>query len=530
VIPGGKKKTMGPGRRDYDVIIIGSGFGGAFVADPLVRAGARVLMLERGGHVTRGAHNWAAQGSMDLTPYAKGETTFRAEAGGQNPIMHITGCVGGQSVFYGGVSFRMRERDFEPDPDIVTDSGALWPIGYADLETYYADVERRLDVAGIAGADPTEPDRRGEPYPQVPPPFSPTAKRVADAGRELGLKPFPLPLAIHYRNEPGREACIACPTCDTFACAVGAKNDLATGLIPDLVQRGLELRTHMAVVGLHEKGGRIAEVECIDRTRAIRVSFAAATVILAGGAIASPHLLLATGLAGKSPAADAVGRYLCRHVNGIALGCFAKLPDGGKQFHKQVGFHDFYFGHERIQTPRGRLGSVQSLQTPPLALVQANAPRLAAPFLGPGVRRLTGLLVMAEDQPRPENNVRLDATARDLFGLPQPIVRQIYTERDEQARKALFREAGRVLKRAGAMFVYNHKIKTFSHVCGTVRFGDDPKRNPLDRFCRFRGIDNLHVVDASFFPTAGGVNPSLTIAANALRVGQALVQGLPARG
>jgi choline dehydrogenase-like flavoprotein len=104
------------------------------------------------------------------------------------------------------------------------------------------------------------------------------------------------------------------------------------------------------------------------------------------------------------------------------------------------------------------------------------------------------------------------------------VIRHRHTERDEASRRALLRHARAILKEAGARAFYTHEIRTFSHGGGTVRMGRDPRTSPLDGRCAFRGVENLSVVDASALPVAGGVNPSLTIAANALRVGEHLAR------
>jgi choline dehydrogenase-like flavoprotein len=513
-------------RREYDAVVVGSGFGAAFAALPLVRAGARVLMLERGPWVTRGPWNWEAQGSFDLTPYKASEVPFRVRAGGVSPVMHGCSCVGGASVFYGGVSFRLRTHDFEPRDEYAR-AGAAWPLRYPDLEPYYAKAEEILGVGGEAGADPSEPPRSG-PYPHAAAPLSPTSRLIAGAARSCGLTPFPLPLAINHTNGP-RVPCQSCPTCDTFACAVSAKNDVATAVLPELLRRGLELRPRTLVTGLKVRGGRIAEVEAVDTAAGRRVSFRTGLVLLGAGALSSPHLILASGLAARNPAGDAVGGYLTRHCVAIVYGLFPRLPDEGQLFHKQVGFHALDSSGDRPAGPDRPVGSIQQVQSPPVGLVRARLPVSLNGLVPALVKRATGLLALAEDEPRAENRVSIDRQRTDHFGLPQMVVTYRESRRDERARDALSRRARAVLREAGAVLFYRHVVKTFSHAAGTVRFGEDARKAPLDPWCRFRGLSNLFVVDASALPTSGAVNPSLTIAANALRVGTRLAKECEAR-
>ncbi len=514
----------------YDALVVGSGFGGTFAAQALIEAGWRVLMLERGAWVPRGPHNWEPRGSIDLTPAYDFESSFDALAGGQAPVMGLYSCVGGPSVFYGGVSLRLRAADFEPDADVVGASGARWPFDYAELEPFYTQAERLLGVAGQAGEDPCEPPRSA-PYPQAPAALSPTSRLIEQAARGLGLRPFRLPLAIHYGAAQGRQACRACTTCDTFACAIAAKNDLATTLLPALQARGLTLLPETVVTGLRRTGGRVTGVDAVRRGDAQPLHFEADWVVLSAGALSSPHLLLASGLDQRSPAPNAIGAYLTRHANGMVFGLFPRLPDGGREFQKQLVFNDYYFGlaDGAPGEVRGKLGSIQQVQAPPPALVRANTPAGIGWVVAPLLSRITGLLSMAEDQPRAENRVRIDTARRDRFGLPRLLVTHRYSARDEAARDALVARSRRILKAAGACIFYTHHVKTFSHAAGTLRAGPDPRSAPLDRWCRLRGLENLLVLDASFMPTGGGVNPSLTIAANALRVGGALAAGrLPA--
>ncbi len=506
---------------EYDAVIVGSGFGGTMVAHELVSAGWRVLMVERGDWVRRGPRNWAAEGVGFLTPHYSLETPYRALAGGETDVVGSFACVGGPSVFYGGVSLRFRAADFEPSPEIVGDSAARWPVGYDEVEPHYTRAERLIGVAGQEGDDPTAPSR-GAPYPHPGGALAPTSRRIWEAARGLGLHPFRLPLAFNHARTNGRQPCAACRTCDLFACAIGAKNDLATAVLPGLLHRGLLLRPRTVAVRLLARSGRVEVLECVDRDTGQRVRLAARVFVLAAGALASSHLVLASGLDRECPARRAVGRYLMRHWNAVVAGLFPRPPDPEGQFHKQVGIHDFYFGDPDAAEPVGKLGGLQQLSTPPPALVRDRVPGGLGGAVLPLVPRITGMLVIAEDQPSRDNGVAIRLSHRDRFGLPQLVVVHRYSGRDAAAGRALVARARQILHRAGAWATHVHPIRTFSHALGTLRMGSDPEAAPVDADGLFRGVDNLYVADGSAFPTAAAVNPSLTIAANALRVGRRL--------
>lgn len=499
-------------------------------AKVLVEDGLRVAMIERGSWVPRDASSWAVDGSLDLTPFYNKETQYHVLAGGNRPFIGPYACVGGPSVFYGGVSLRLREGDFEPSSEIDAEGSARWPVSYEAFSPYYDKAEEILDVAGEPNGDPTAPSRDRD-YPQRPARLSHASTLIANAAQELGLNPFRLPLAINYRNKPGRRRCISCRTCDTFACAIEAKNDLATCVIPDLMAKGMHLSAETVVTELLHKDGRVFALRCYDKKTGRYQQIHADVFVLAAGAIASPHLLLASDLHLQSPATQHVGSNLMRHCNGIVLGLFSQKPDPKVEFHKQVAIHDFYFGSPmspngiRARGPKGKWGSIQQLSTPPSGLVKSMLPPVVRDIVGGAIEYMTGLLVIAEDQPQQRNFLRVNPDKRDRFGLPELEVTHHYSSRDHQARAALKRQARRVLKEAGAFATYFHQIKTFSHALGTVRFGDDPKAAPLDRDCRFRGIENLYLTDASFMPTSAAVNPSLTVSANALRVAEGIVRG-----
>lgn len=522
----------GPGQTAHDAIVIGSGFGGAMAAHALVTAGLRVLMLERGDWVERGdAARDDVRGFFQWTAAYDRSSPYRVVHGGRVAEEGICACVGGPSVFYGGASFRFREEDFAPSSEIAAGSGAEWPVGYGEMEGAYGEAERLLGVAGESGVDPTEPYRSTE-YPQRPAPLSPLSSRIAGAARDLGLHPFRIPLALNHSPESG-PVCTFCTTCDAYACWNGAKNDLASRVIEPLLGRGLELRTGRVVTRLVEESGRIVAIECVGRETGERERLAAPPrVVLAAGALATPHLLLASGLDRLNPAGELVGRYLMRHCNAFVYGVFRDRPNREGVHHKQVAVNDYYLGDDAPGAPAGKLGNIQQIMAPQTGAAvrwmygmgERSAPlrRLLSAGVRAVTRRMTGLQVIAEDQPLRENRVEL-GDARDAYGLPRAVVRHRYTDRDLAARRALVGRAREILRRAGAVATFPYMVTTFSHAVGTVRMGSDPARAPLDPGCRYRGLENLWVTDGSFMPTSAGVNPSLTIAANALRVAPGIV-------
>ncbi len=517
-------KDDGQSSSHRQVVVIGSGFGGVMAAWPLVRAGVDVLMLERGPWVERGPECWEPEGTLTRTPYYLEGEPYQARTDSGPGEARACSCVGGPSAFYGGVSFRYRSEDFLFDPEIAGTSGARWPLTYGDLAPFYRDVETLLGVAGRAGQDPTEPPREGG-YPHPPPGLSRVSRVLASAAGSLGLHPFPLPLALNFGGVARqRPACVECATCDTFACAIEAKNDLASAVIPTLLAEGMELRPRTEVLGLHREGRRVEGVECRDRASGRTFVLTADTVVLAAGALGTAHLLLASGLPELNPAGEAVGRYLTRHCSAIVYGAYPWLPRYEGRFHKQVGINDFYFGDPGGEGPTGKLGNIQQTQTPSMGTVTAEVGELAGFFLRPLVRRITGLLVIAEDRPRWDNRVELDGSTQDGPGRPALRVEHRYHDRDLEARRALCRRSRQIHGAAGAVATYVHRIDTFSHSLGTVRMGEDPETSPLEATGQFRGLENLYVTDGSALPTAAGVNPSLTIAANALRVGRRLAK------
>jgi choline dehydrogenase-like flavoprotein len=499
--------------------VIGSGPGGALAALPLVRAGARVLMLERGDWVIRGPAAREPGAAAMLSPSYSMAAGYDASTDVGRRMTGAFHCVGGPTVFYAGVSMRFREADFQPAADILAGSGASWPFDYAELEPYYASAESILGVSGDAGADPTEPPRRAG-YAVQSPPLTVTGTALHAAARGLGLHPFRPPLAINH-VAAARAACEGCGACDGFACATDAKGDAST-VVRAMIADGLELRVRTAAVRLAADRGRITAVECVDLATGRRYSVRADTVILAAGALATPHLLLASNLVSGNPGAQVVGRYLTRHCNGVVVAFFPRPPGGGFVPFKEFAVNDFYFGHPD-EPAMTRVGIIQQTALP-ASLVLHEAPRLLRPATRAVLPHLMGLIVIGEDQPVFDNHVALDGQRRDALGLPGLNIHHRHTPRDLLARRLLLREARRILSAAGSVGSIWRSIDTFSHALGTVRMGDDVHSSALDADGRYRGFANLYVADGSALPTSAAVNPSLTIAATALRVGARLAR------
>lgn len=486
--------------RHYEAIVIGSGLGGGAAAFALSRAGFRTLLLERGGWVKRDAMDWSPRGILIDQRY-RSRSPVEIEDDRGHHSMYPNEAVGGMSVFYGGASLRLREKDF-----------SSWPIDYAAMEPYYTEAEHLLEVHGQAGADIHEPPRSGA-YPYGGIELTPPAKRIYEAAKALGYRPFKIPLALNFTNKD-RPVCIQCSTCDGFPCRIEAKNDVAMTILAKAQAYDLVVMPGMIVLQLETRYGRVVRVRCLDGTTKREVEFSAKVVILSAGALQSPAILLRSGLE-RLDNHRLVGRFLMRHCNAVVTGLFPFRTNPDRIFHKQLCFTDFYEDlRDRLGTS---VGTIQDIYTPAPEVLKHYAPLGYGNLSAFVTRYLQNLLCIAEDEPRYENRVHLTPRLDD-YGIAVTGVVHRYSDGDRLRRKYLTDRARRILKQAGGLYHRIYNIETFSHAVGTLRFGNRARDSVLDESCRFRGIDNLFVLDGSFMPTSGGVNPSLTIAANALRV------------
>ena len=493
----------------YDAVVIGSGFGGASVALALARAGLKTAVIERGGWAKRDGQDWDPRAILLEKRYrSPSPVHVRLYGASRDQVDHPNETVGGMSVFYGGASLRLRMRDFD-----------RWPVSYEDFEPFYDAAERCLEVHGSAGDDPCEPPRSSD-YVYEPVELTDPARRIFDSARSLGYRPFHLPLAINFRN-PARTLCIRCVTCDGFPCKIEAKNDLTATMLRDAQRSGLEIVASTVVTALNRSGSRVNSITCVSRDSRgdDPREISASTFILSAGAVQSPVLLMRSKLDGN----PSVGHYLMRHCNAIVT-CVFRFPTNPRsEFHKQVCLTDFY--EENREESGTAVGVIQDIYTPDRSVLRRHAPWWGRWLINMTHDRLQNLLCVAEDDAQYENRVFL---SRQLacYGLQIPRIHHDYSDRDYARCDRLAGRAVAILKAAGGHVPYRYRLDTFSHAVGTLRMGATPEEGAIDPSCKLWDAENVYVSDGSFMPFSGGVNPSLTIAANGFRVAQKILEAV----
>ncbi|MGH7771287.1 MAG: GMC oxidoreductase, partial [Candidatus Binatia bacterium] len=445
---------------------------------------------------------------------------------------HTNYYVGGNTKFYGAALFRLRREDFGE----IRHHGGLspaWPICYEELEPYYSEAERLYHVHGRRGEDPTEPPSSA-PYPHPPISHEPRIQHLADDFARLGLRPFHTPLGVML-NEQDRHLsrCIRCETCDGYPCLVGAKSDAQVCAVdPALQHPNVTLRTDAFVERL-ETGPSGREVsKVVVRRNGSREEYSADVVVVSCGAINSSALLLRSandkhprGLANGS---DVVGRHYMGHVNSVLM-ALSKCPNP-TVFQKTLSVNDFYLGSNDWPYPMGHISFVGKLDGETL--------KGGAPALTPGwtldlmARHSLDFWLTSEDLPDPNNRVTLDSKGGIVLS---------YKPNNEEGHQRLIAKLKDLMKQQTKCKAHGHDcheglfarnlyvgqripLAGVAHQVGTIRFGNDPRTSALDANCKAHDVDNLYVVDGSFCVSSGAVNPALTIMANALRVGDHLIE------
>ncbi|MBA1144672.1 GMC family oxidoreductase [Mesorhizobium neociceri] len=488
--------------KEYDVIVIGSGVGGAITARRLSEKGARILVVERGDFVPRETENWSVRSVFFEKKYKARDAWLDRHGKSFDPGMFYN--VGGSTKFYGAAMFRLRERDFE---DLAHRRGVspAWPIRYADLAPYYDEAERMFGVHGDDRPDKTAPSRQA-PFPYGPVKSEPIVERMAQRFREQGLSPSALPLAV---NAAPAGTCILCPTCDGFPCKIGQKNDAETcGVEPALATGRVDLMTHAFArrLLLSRDAKRITAVE-VDHGGTIK-RLSAPLFVVSCNAVNSSALLLRSAdtgaVNGVANGSDVVGRHYMVHNQTALMGLSHRV--NSTVFQKTLAINDWYFGDDAFRWPMGQMQMLGKLQG---GMLTANVPYLPAFLADRMARHGMDWIGLSEDLPDPDNRVTLEGDRIKLS----------VTLNNMDGHIKLVRRMKRALQQAGYPIVITKSLVAHAtgHQCGTVRMGNDPGTSALDPFCRAWDQQNLFVIDASFFPSSAAVNPALTIAAQALR-------------
>jgi choline dehydrogenase-like flavoprotein len=514
----------------YDVIIIGTGAGGGTLLHALAPSGKSILVLERGDFVPREKDNWSSRAVNVDGKYGTKEVWKDKDGKDLHP--HTNYYVGGNTKFYGAALFRLRKEDFGE----VRHQGGIspaWPITYDELEPYYTRAEQLYHVHGERGVDPTDPPASA-PYPHPAVSHEERIQHLAEDFEKHGLRPFHVPLGIML-DEQHRHAsrCIRCETCDGFPCLVQAKSDAHVCCVePALEKPNVTLLTNAMVTKLSTSAsGREINGVHVSRNGTQEV-YTADVVAVSCGAINSAALLLRSandkhpkGLANSS---DVVGRHYMGHVNSVLL-AVSRCPNP-TVFQKTLALNDFYFASKEWEFPMGHISFVGKLDGVALG---AGAPAIVPGFtLDMMARHSLDFWLTSEDLPDPNNRVTLDKNGDIVLS---------YAPNNVEAHDRLRATLEKFMKLQRKCGVHGHEchqglfarnlfigqripLAGVAHQNGTIRFGRDPKSSALDTHCKAHDVDNLYVVDGSFFVSSAAVNPALTIMANALRVGDHLLE------
>jgi choline dehydrogenase-like flavoprotein len=512
----------------YDVIVIGTGAGGGTLAHTMAGSGKRILVLERGNFLPREMENWGPGPVFVDGRYISADTWYDADGKAFQPQVHY--YVGGATKLYGAALYRLRPQDFG-ELQHVDGVSPAWPVDYETFEPYYTKAEWLYQVRGTHGEDPTEgPWSKQYPWPALT--HEPRIQQISDDLERAGYHPFHAPCGVLYDEaDRARSTCIRCTWCDGFPCLVHAKSDAETmAMRPILDAPNVTLLVDAEVTALEtDTTGRNVARVVVDRGGA-RETYEADIVVLSAGAANSAKILLRSanehhpnGLANGS---DQVGRNYMFHNSKAVVALSKERND--TTFQKTLGLNDFYFGTDGFDWP---IGNIQMVGKSNAEAMKGEEPKLTklAPHwtLADVARHAVDFWLTTEDLPRPENRVTLAGDGN---------VQLTYTATNGQAADRLYHELKHILNHVG---LADHHVldKNFyadmriplagcAHQAGTVRFGSDPATSVLDENCRAHEVDNLYVVDTSFFPSIGAVNPALTAMANAIRVGEHLLTRL----
>ena len=509
----------------YDLIIVGSGAGGGTLAHTVAPSGKRILLLERGDYLPREMDNWAPKAVFIDGKYISSDTWYDADGAPFQPQVHY--FVGGATKLYGAALYRLRPQDFG-DLRHVDGVAPAWPLTYDDFEPWYTQAEWLYQVHGNRGEDPTEGHWSKEyPWPAVS--HEPRMNQLVDDLKSGGYHPFHAPCGILLDEaDRAKSKCIRCTWCDGYPCLVHAKSDAETIAVRPLLDLpNVTLLVNAEVTQLQtDAAGRSVTGVVVSRG-GNREVYEADVVALSAGAANTAKILLRSandqhpnGLANGS---DQVGRNFMYH-NCKAVVALSKERND-TVFQKTLGINDFYLSAPDYDFPVGNIQMVGKSNAEAMKGEEPKLTMLAPHFsLDEAAHHAVDFWLTTEDLAKPDNRVTLDGDNN---------VHLAYKSTNDDEADRLYHELKKILNHVG---MADHHVldKNFymdmsipiagcAHQAGTARFGTDPATSVLDPDCKAHELDNLYAVDTSFFPSIGAVNPALTAMANAMRVGQHLV-------
>jgi choline dehydrogenase-like flavoprotein len=537
-----------------DAVIVGAGAGGPVVAQELVRAGWRVVLLERGKWNTAwdclkdDLHNQRNpnlgnpfgpedEGNPRVVVGMDGKAVVTApyEGGYSNNAA----CVGGGTLSYGAMAWRFQPADFQMATKYGVPPGSTladWPITYDELEPYYEKAEWEMGVSGDVSNDPFKGPRK-KPLPM--PPVTPEGREFAildKAARKLGWHPFHIPMLRNSIPYNGRPACMRCRWCVGFACEVDAKNGTQNTVLPVALKTGLlELRTEcMAKEIVVDQHGRASGVRYFDR-EGHSWEQPARVVVCSGGAIESARLLLNSATPafprGLGNRYDWVGRNLQGHTYTGAWGMFDEIVYDDIGPGATVAISDFNHGNPGMCGGGALCNEFIRLPTQFLGARPPGVPRWGQGYkdwVRQAYRRTITIMGPTQEMPVFDSRIQLDPQVRDKFGIPVARISGPKHPHTLEISAIQAKHAEDWLKEAGAVKTWlrlsGQGTSGGQHQAGTCRMGNDPKTSVVDRDCRVHDLQNVYVVDASVNVTNGGFNPVLTILANAFRVGEKIAK------
>lgn len=499
-----------------DVVIVGSGAAGSLMAAKLSKAGKRVLILEAGperklsdltsSQINARRLKWSGSPVEESGAQTIGNT-FNSGYG-----------TGGSALHHYAVWPRLHEEDFKVKS--LYGRGLDWPVSYEDIRPYYDAIQHEVGISGDAKSEVWRPD--GDDYPLPPVPSFQQSEVIAKGFHKLGKKTSPLPLAINSRDRDDRPACLWDGWCDAGCPTKALANPLSLYL-PEAKKNDCKIiyRATVSRVLTNESGHKVIGVAYHNKEGEEIIQMAD-LVILAAFAIQNPRILLNSAQDGLANSSGLIGSYVMSHAAATCFGLFEEEtepymgPTGGQMLnqdsydHKDQrgqGFGSYQWMIAQAVKPNDLLGFGGSNP--------ALFGKKLTEFMSRAAQYFGGMTACVEDLPVKENRISLSSN-KDIFGMALAHVAHSSHKESYDLWLGAKQEGADIFKAAGATEVWNGPLGPM-HIMGGTIMGDNPENSVTNSFGKCHDIDNLFIAGSGLFPTSGGVNPTYTVHALALR-------------